>query len=289
SFQVLKELFGFSSKLLASDIIDKIYYNIYNLVIAKFFSARELGLYTRGQMFKNIVSESLTEVVGKVSFPVLASMQNEPNRLRANYKTILTSTQFIISIFMFVLAAIAEPLILTLIGEKWIGSVIYLQLLCFIGLLYPLHAISRNMMYVFGKSSLILKLQIFTKALAVPAILIGIFWGIIPMVLVMILTSIVEMMIKTGLAGKLVNYTLKQQLRDMSSSFFIALFIGAILVGINYYLSFSPIWILIIQLITAAALTILISEIAKNSEYKFIKQIAIEGLINVKIKMGKSN
>jgi uncharacterized protein (DUF2062 family) len=96
-------------------------------------------------------------------------------------------------------------------------------------------------------------------------------------------------MIKTGLAGKLVNYTLKQQLRDMASSFFIALFIGAVLIGINYYLSFRPIWILIVQLITAASLTILISEITKNSEYKFIKQIAIEGLINVKIKMGKSN
>ena len=281
NFQALKELFGFSSKLLASDIIDKIYSNIFNLVIAKFFSAVELGLYTRGQMFKNLASETLTEVVGKVSFPVMSSIQNEPNRLKANYRTILLSTQYIISILMFILAAIAEPLILTLIGEKWAGAIIYLQLLCFVGILYPLHAVSRNIMYVFGEGSMVLKLKIITKALALPAILAGIFLGIIPMVVVMIFSSIIEMMIKINLAGKLVNYPIRQQLKDMASSFFIALFIGAILFGLNHLLSLRPIWILALQLLTGVSLTILISEVTKNTEYKFLKQIAKEGYLNL--------
>lgn len=278
NLNIIKELFGFSSRILVSAIIDKIYANIYNLVIAKFFSAKELGLYTRGQMFKNFAAETMTEIIGRVSFPILSSIQTDADRLKANYKTILITTQYIVSILMLILAAIAEPLILTLIGEKWAGSVIYLQLLCFIGLLYPMHAINRNLMYVFGQSGMVLKLQIFTKILAIPAISVGIFWGIVPMVWVMIATSVLEMLVKTYFAGRLVNYTLMALLKLMAPSFLLAVAIGGILFLLNLIFSTSPALTLAIQLFTGAILIISLSELFKIKEYSFIKKIIKEKL-----------
>lgn len=275
----IKQLFGFSSRILVSAIIDKVYANIYNLVIARYFSAKELGLYTRGQMFKNFAAETMTEIIGRVSFPILSSIQTDADRLRANYKTILITTQYIVSMLMLILAAIAEPLILTLIGEKWAGSVIYLQLLCFIGLLYPMHAINRNLMYVFGQSGLVLKLQIFTKLLAIPAIFVGIFCGIIPMVLVMIATSVLEMLVKTYFAGRLVNYSLIVQLKDMAPSFLLAVTTGGILFLLNLIFDTSPVLTLIIQLFTGAILVISLSEFFKIQEYFFIKKIIKDGFI----------
>jgi teichuronic acid exporter len=47
-----KEMFGFGSKLLASSLIENIYQNIYYLIIGKYFSAAELGYYTRADQFK---------------------------------------------------------------------------------------------------------------------------------------------------------------------------------------------------------------------------------------------
>lgn len=276
SLQIIKELFGFSSRILVSAIIDKIYSNIYNLVIAKFFSAKELGLYTRGQMFKNFASESITEVIGRVSFPILSQIQNDPDRLQSTYKTTLITTQYIVSILMLVLASIAEPLILTLIGEKWMGSVIYLQLLCFIGLLYPMHAITRNLMYVFGRSKLVLRLQVFTKILAIPAIIVGIFVGIIPMILVMIATSLTEMIVKTHLAGKLVNYPLITQLKDMAPSFLLAVTTGGILFILNLILKSTPAITLTVQITTGAIMILSFSEFFKIREYILLKSIIKE-------------
>lgn len=61
---------------------------------------------------------------------------------------------------MLGLAAMAKPLIIILIGEKWLPAAGYLQIICFSGMLYPLHAINLNILKVKGRSDLFLKLEI---------------------------------------------------------------------------------------------------------------------------------
>ena len=165
-------MFAFGSNLLISGIIDKIHYNVYNLVIAKFFSPIELCLYSRADMFKNLVASNGSEIVASVALPTLASVQSEPERMVNHYKRILTSTMFITSILLLAIAGSAKSIIITLIGDKWYGSVIYLQLLCFVGLFYPLIVMTRTLLYAYGKGRLSLKLDIMSKIIAIPAILI---------------------------------------------------------------------------------------------------------------------
>ncbi|MFT6842893.1 MAG: teichuronic acid exporter, partial [Psychroserpens sp.] len=136
-----KEMFSFGYKLLTSGLIDTAYRNIYLLVIGKYFSAAELGFYTRADQFSNLPSQNITSVIQRVSYPVLAEIQHDIPRLKTAYQKIIKSTMLITFVSMIILAVVAKPLVLTLIGEKWLPSVIYLQLLSFGGMLYPLHAI----------------------------------------------------------------------------------------------------------------------------------------------------
>lgn len=76
---------------------------------------------------------------------------------------------------MLGLAAVAKPLILILIGEKWLPAVYFLQIICFSGMLYPLHAINLNILQVKGRSDLFLKLEIIKKIIAVGPIVVGIY------------------------------------------------------------------------------------------------------------------
>ena len=78
-----RELFSFGSKLMLSSLIDTIYKNIYYLVIGRFYTSATLGQYTRAEQFNSIFSTNLTAVVQRVSYPVLSSIQNEPDRLRS--------------------------------------------------------------------------------------------------------------------------------------------------------------------------------------------------------------
>jgi O-antigen/teichoic acid export membrane protein len=273
SFTSFKELFGFGSNLLLTGIIEQFYYNIYNLVIAKFFSARQLGLYTRADMFKNLASTNLSEVIGRVLFPVLANFQDDPERLAVNYKKILTTIIFVTSILMVGMAASARALVLTLIGGKWVESIPYLQLLCFVGIFYPLHALTRTLLYVCGKGRLFLYLQIFSKLLTIPAIIIGIFFGIKAMIVGMIVAGGVEYLVKAFYSGRIVNYSVLSQLKDLIPIIMISVFIGISV----YLLVFLPInrpWlILILQVFCGITLTVGLSKIFKIPEYILIKEI----------------
>lgn len=69
-------------------------------------------------------------------------------------------------------------MIVVMIGEKWLESAEYLQLLCFVGVFYPLQALNLNMINLKGRSDLSLRIEIGTKVIAVPVILAGYLWGV---------------------------------------------------------------------------------------------------------------
>ena len=144
SAKSFKEMFGFGSKLLVSGLLDTIYKDIYYLVIGRFFTSFVLGQYTRAKQYNTIFSSNLTTVVQRVSYPVLSSIQNEPERLCGAYRKVIKSTMLVTFACMLGLAAMAKPLIIILIGEKWLPAAGYLQIICFSGMLYPLHAIKLN-------------------------------------------------------------------------------------------------------------------------------------------------
>jgi O-antigen/teichoic acid export membrane protein len=67
SFKSLREMFGFGSRLLASELLEKIFNNIYLLVIGKLFSATDLGFFTRAQTLQELPSQTLSAMVGRVA------------------------------------------------------------------------------------------------------------------------------------------------------------------------------------------------------------------------------
>jgi len=123
SMDSFKRLFGFGWKLLVSGLIDTLYKNIYYVIIGKFFSATSLGYYTNAQKIRDVASQSITTSVQKVSYPVLSSIQNDSERLRNGYRKIIKNSVFITFPIIIGVAAVAEPFIMIVFGEKWINSI----------------------------------------------------------------------------------------------------------------------------------------------------------------------
>lgn len=275
-----KQMFSFGSKLLISGLIDTTYRNIYLLMIGKFFSATELGYYTRADQFSNLPSKNITGVIQRVSFPVLSSIQDDIPQLKAAYQKLIKSTMLITFILMFGMAAIAKPLVLTLIGVKWLPSVIYLQLLCFVGMFYPLHALNLNMLNVQGRSDLFLKLEIIKKLLAVPIIIISIFYGIKILILGMILLNLIGYYINSYWSGNFIDYSFIQQIRDITPSFILAVLISFIVFEIGNFLNISNLWKLITQTMVGVLLFIGLTESTKMKDYTYIKDIIFNKINN---------
>ncbi len=278
SRQSFNELFGFGSKLLVSGLIDTLYKNIYYLMIGKFFSAQELGFYTRADEFQKIPSQNLNGVIGRVSYPVLASIQDDKPRLKSHYQKLIRSTMLVTFILMLGMAAIAEPMIIILIGEKWRPSIIFLQMLCFVGMMYPLHALNLNMLQVSGRSDLFLKLEVIKKILAVPTIVIGVFWGIKIMIAGMMVNNLIAYYLNSCWSGRFIGYSFSEQVKDILPSFIIAIGMATSVYLLGIVLPIDYLGKLIIQIFLGVILAFGIYEILKIKDYLYIKQIVMEKL-----------
>lgn len=276
SFKSFRELFSFSGQLLVTQLMDSIYRNIYYLVIGKYFTAVELGYYTRAEQFQSVASSNLQGVIGRVSYPILSTIQDDTQKLKEAYKKILKSTMLITFVLMLGMAAIAKPMILTLIGDKWEPCVIYLQLLCFVGMSYPLHALNLNILYVKGRSDFALRIEIIKKAMCIPIIVIAILWGIKAMIISMILFSVLAYFINSYWSAYLIDYSSLAQIKDISPSFLLAGVMSALVFVQGLIIDLSPLPTLLIQLATGAMLTFSICEILRYKDYLYIKNIIAE-------------
>lgn len=282
SVKSFKELFGFGSKLLLSGLIDTIYRNVYYLIIGKFFSAQELGFYTKANEFKNLPSQNLNSIIGRVTYPILSTLQDDIPRLRNNYQKLIRSVMFITFILMLGMAATAEPMIHTLIGAKWEPAIFYLQMLCFVGMMYPLHALNLNMLQVQGRSDLFLKLEVIKKIIAIPTIVIGVFFGIKMMIVGMMVNTLIAYYLNSYWSGVQIGYSFKHQVKDILPSFFLALSMGVLVYLLGELLPFSYPIKLIIQILFGGLFVLVISEVTKFRDYIFAKELVLEKIHSIK-------
>lgn len=282
SKQSFNELFSFGSKLMISSIIDTIFNNVYYLVIGKYFSAQDLGYYTQADKFKNLPSQNINGVVQRVSYPVLSSIKEDIPHLKNSYKKLIRSTMFISFVLMLGMAAVAEPMVLILIGEKWQPSVIYLQMLCFIGMLYPLHALNLNMLQVQGRSDLFLKLEIIKRILTVPTIAAGIFFGIKAMIAGIFVLNLIAYYLNSYWSGQMIGYSIKEQVKDILPSFGLAFMMAISIYLLGLILPVVPLWKLLIQTTVGAVFILGFCEITRFQDYIFMKELVWEKMSKLK-------
>ena len=277
SVQSFKELFGFGSKLLLSGLLNTVFNEIYSLVIGRCYTAAQLGQYTRASQFNQIFYSNLTTVIHRVSYPVLSSIQDEPERLREAYRKVIKSTMLITFACMLGLAAVAKPLIILLIGEKWLPAVGFLQIICFSGMLYPLHAINLNILQVKGRSDLFLRLEVIKKIIAVGPLLLGVFFSIEYMLWGSVFTSLIAYFLNSYYSANLINYPTRDQVKDILPTFGVS-FVTATAMWSLTLLPLSNWLLLPLQCLLGIVLAILIYERLHLPEYQEAKQLAFSFL-----------
>lgn len=274
SVESFKYMWGFGWKLLVSGLLDRLWAQMYQVVVGKFYNAATLGQYTRGREYANIFSANITSIVQRVTYPVLAEVQDEKERMVSAYRKVIKVTMFVTCVCMISLGAVAEPLIYCLIGEKWHQATTFLPLICISMSLYPLHAINLNMLQVQGRSDIFLYLEIIKKIIAIGPLCIGIFFDIYWMLIGSIVTGFICFFLNSYYTGKKLGYSSWKQLKDVVPSYGVALVIALAV----YFLKYLPLshWIILPMQITLGILVFFaVCEATKLNEYIEIKNIAL--------------
>ena len=282
SWKSFRELFAFGSNLLITDLVETLYRNVYYVVIGRFFSPASLGFFTRAETTVSLVTNNIVNTVKRVSYPILANLQDDDVKLKSMYRKLVKNTMLVCCTLIFGMAAVAEPLIVVLIGEKWLPSVSNIQLLCFAGVFLPLTIFNLNGINVKGRSKLYLKLQLTNKFLAIPVIIVGIFYGITPMLIGFIVVAVLYYMVNVHFSAKIINYPMKEQLKDIAPFFLISGIISTAVYGVNFLN--MEYWIkLVFQILSGGILTILIYNLLRLPEYMNLQKQVLS-IIHYRIK-----
>ena len=278
-----RNLFGFGWKMMVSALLDAVWKELYQVVVGKFYNPATLGQYTRGQHYAKLFSQNLTNVVQRVTYPVLSSIQDEPERMVSAYRRIIRTSMFITAVSLFALGAMSEPLIYCMIGPKWHEASTYLPFICIASTLYPLHAINLNMLQVQGRSDLFLGLEVIKKIIALAPLFIGAFVGIMPMLWTNIAVGIVAFFLNSYYSGRLIGYSSWMQLKDIAPSYALATVIALSV----YFLKWLPLsyWVVLpLQIAMGAAVFFTVCKVFEPSEYKEIREILKSGKLKRKKK-----
>lgn len=265
-----KYLFGYGSKMLFTFLIDRIYMNITPVVIGKYYSPAQLGVYNRSLNYAQLPSNQLTSVISSVTFPVLSKVQSDNEKLAENYRKMLKCTAFVIFPLMTLLCVLAKPFIVLLITEKWLDCVPYLQLMCIWWVWIPIHSLNLNLILVKGRSDLFLRLEIIKKSIGLCIMCITLPMGILQFLYGSILNSFISLFINTYYTGKFINVGFLKQMMDLVPLLCMCVLMGGIVYVINLFIA-SLIFQFVIGLTLGTILYLGTAYFANLSELEDVK------------------
>ncbi len=279
-----KKLFAFGSNVMLLGLVNNIFGNLNQVIIGKYFSPAALGFYNQGNMFKDNIVTTLNNTVMQVTFPMLVQLQDNKERLKAGYKRIMQINTFTIFPLITILILTAEPLIIGLLGEKWRGSIIFVQVLGISGYVKHLHSINLNVLKVYGKGKDYLHQGFFRNGLTVIGILIAVNISVVAMAWAFVICEFLQLFINVYYSNKYIKFSFAEQFKIMFPLIAITLVMGACVYFIGLYSFYGPIVKLFIMSIAGILIYLALAMILKLDALTEFKDLVLNKM-NTKVKI----
>ena len=269
----LKGLLSYGWKLLGAQLLDTVYLKLYPLIIGIRYTDADLAFFDRGNHLPNLVVENINYSIDSVLLPVLSAEQDHREQVREMTRRAIKVSSFVMMPLMAGLAVCAEPLIRLLLKEKWMPCVPFLQIFCAVYAFYPLHTANLNAIKAMGRSDVFLKLEIVKKVVETSVLLLTMRIGILAMALGQLGCELLSLFINAWPNRRLLDYSYRQQLRDMLPSALLSLGMAALLRPL-LLIGLSDALTLLLQIPLGVAIYVLGAKLFQLDRFAFILGIA---------------
>ena len=184
---------------------------------------------------------------------------------------VLKISTFVCCPVMLGIAGTADHLVDVVFTARWAGAVPYLVIFCMLGLFYPLHVLSLNVVKAVGRSDIILKLQIVKKTLEILLVLVAMQLNPLALAASALVASLITLPMDMIPNGKLIGYSFGQCLKDVAPNFLMAGVMAAAVYGLGRL--GSGLWMLLLQLAVGAGLYILLAWFFQRESFHYLLRI----------------
>ena len=270
-------LFSYGWKLLVSSLIDTLYMNLRGLIVGKVYTSQMLAFYNRGDQFPQLIVSNINGSIQSVMLPTLSAEQENKKRVKELVRRLIVTSSFLLFPIMIGLAVVGEPLIKIFLTDKWLPCVPFMQVFCLTYALWPIHTANLQAINALGRSDIFLKLEIIKKIIGVVILIISMFYGVYAIALGGLLSGIISSFINSYPNLKLLNYSYKEQIKDILPSLLLSIIMGLIVYSI-LFLNLSLYLTLVAQVFTGVIVYISLAKFFKLECYEYLVS-TIKGML----------
>lgn len=234
--QVFRDSLGFGSHILIVGIVGAILTNIDYVFVGRILGATALGIYTLGYRLPELLIKNFNTVIARVSFPMLARIQQDHERIRRVYLKYIGY----IALFAFPagvgLACISAPFIMTLYTQKWAATIPVMQA---ISIALAISAIGHapGVLYkAIGRPEILNLAALIKVPFALIILWLGTYWGILGVAIAQIGVALCNAIVDTVLVRRILQVSFVDIVRAIWPAFLSALCMGLVLTVINIWL-----------------------------------------------------
>lgn len=223
-------LFSFSWKLLVSGLLEQGYQSLSDLMIGKVFDSSSLGFVSQGKKYPQALGLMLDGAIQPVMLSAVARVQDNKENVKRLARRALKTSTFLIAPSMVLFAFVSKPIVLLLLGEKWLACVPYLRMYCFVYALLPVHTTNLQVLNGVGRSDLYLRLEVIKKIIGVSilCVTVFVFRDLTAIVFGYVLSSIICTFVNAHPNKRVIGYSYLEQIRDICPAFILAVAAGAV-------------------------------------------------------------
>lgn len=279
SWDRLKKLLPFGSRVLATSLLIQGYQDLRALIIGKVYSAVDLACYYKGSQFPNLIATNINTSIASVLFPKMSEQQDDVLKVKETTKRAVRFGSYVLCPMMLGLVAVAKPMVVLILTDKWLPCVPFLQLLCINSLCIPLHTANIQAVKAVGRSDVIFKLEIVKKSIELVVLLSVMRVSVNAIVIGMVSCSIGFVFLNAWPNNKLIHYPIREQLCDIAPGIALS-FVMVAIVSLVGAIKIYPFIQLLIQISVGGFVYIMLSIITSNPEFSYLKGILLEKIRN---------
>lgn len=277
SIKSFRELFFFGSKILGSRLLHTIYMNLYSLIIGKYYTATDLGLFNKSNTIASNFTSNPVNIIQRVAYPIECQLQNDNKALEEKFLIFLRMTCFLIFPVCILLFVLADPFVQIILTPKWIESVPYIKIIGVSYILYPLMTMNTELLNAKHRSDYSFYAEIWKKIISIIILFLTLPMGVKYMCYGLFIYQFVDVFIITRYTSKVIgSLTMTREMRILFPIFVIAV-IAVSPILFFYILKFSDPFILFVGGTFSILLYIFLSYITKREEllvlFNFLKSL----------------
>lgn len=269
SFNRVKRLYSFGWKLLVGNLLNVISKDIRTLVIGFKYTKEDLAYYNKGDQLPSLIITNVNGSIQSVLLPTLSIYQDNKTELRAKTRRSIKISSYLLMPVMFGFAIVAEPMVKILLTDVWLPAVPYVQILSLSYALYPIHTANLQAITAVGRSDILLILEIIKVVISIGLLLILMPHGVFAIAVGTFIASILSSFLNAYPNKHLLEYSYKDQIKDVGSSILITIVMALFVYPIKLFI-FSDYMLLVVQIVLGALIYLLLSYIFKVESFKYI-------------------